>query len=210
MIFFFIFFFFFFFFFLTFQENPGWLAFNQYNNPLNSEAHYLSTGKEVWDQTHGQVTHFVMSGSTGGTITGVGRYLKEMNADVQNVLADPYGSIFYQYHNEGRHDGPSQKFQVEGAGKESVPGVIDFSVIDDVVQVTDKEAFSMCRTLACTEGILVGGSAGLNVHAAVQLANSMEEPCTIVTVLCDMGIKYLSKVYDDEWLTKNNLMPDDE
>lgn len=143
-------------------------------------------------------------------MTGVGRYLKEMNPGVKTLLADPKGSIFHQYHNKGTHEKPTEKWEVEGAGKESLPGVIDFDVIDDVMQVSDMDSFAMCRNLACKEGLLVGGSAGLNVHAAVKLAESLEEPCTIVTILCDMGIKYLSKVYDEEWLTEHNLMPPSE
>lgn len=187
------------------EENPGWMSFDQYNNQLNSEAHYLGTGTEIWEQTNGEVTHFVMAGSTGGTISGVGRYLKEQNPDVHTILADPYGSIFHQYHNKGTVNKPSTKTEVEGAGKEEIPGVIDFNYIDDVVQVTDTEAFAMCKQLACTEGILVGGSAGLNAFAAIRLAEQMDKPCVIVTILCDMGIKYLSKVYDEDWLIENNL-----
>jgi len=190
------------------RENPTWLSFDQYNNCRNSEAHYLGTGTEVWEQTHGEVTHFVMSGSTGGTISGVGRRLKEYDPNVNIVLADPYGSIFHQYHNEGTTNKPTQKTEIEGAGKEELPGVIDFNYIDDVVQVTDADAFSMCKELACSEGILVGGSAGLNAYAAIRLAEQMEQPCTIVTILCDMGIKYLSKVYDDDWLMKKDLYRD--
>lgn len=187
------------------KENPNWLSFDQYNNRLNSEAHYLGTGTEVWEQTNGEVTHFVMSASTGGTISGVGKYLKKQKPEVNIILADPYGSIFHQYHNKGTINKPKQKTEVEGAGKEELTGVIDFQVIDDVVQVTDADAFSMCKELACSEGILVGGSAGLNAFAAIRLAEQMEEPCTIVTILCDMGIKYLSKVYDDDWLMEKNL-----
>lgn len=188
------------------KENPDWMAFDQYNNALNPEAHYLGTGREVWEQTNGEVTHFVMSGSTGGTMSGCGRYLKEQNPAIRTLLADPKGSVFHTFHLKGVAGTPSQKWEVEGAGKETIPGCIDFSYIDDVVQVTDNEAFTMCQKLARQEGLLVGGSAGLNVHAAVELANSMDTPCTIVTILCDMGIKYLSKVYDNEWLSERNLV----
>jgi cysteine synthase len=149
-----------------------------------------------------------MSASTGGTISGVGKYLKEKNPDTKIILADPHGSIFHQYHTKGTTEKPAVKTHVEGAGKEELTGVIDFEYIDDVVQVEDADAFAMCRQLASTEGILVGGSAGLNVFAAARLAQEMEEPCTIVTILCDMGIKYLSKVYDDDWLQEKNLLRD--
>jgi cysteine synthase len=190
------------------KENPDWLMFDQYNNQLNSEAHYLTTGREIWEQTNGEVTHFVMSASTGGTISGVGRYLKEKKPNAKIILADPYGSVFHQFHYKGTTDKPTVKTEVEGAGKESLTGVIDFKYIDDVVQVHDENAFAMCKELASSEGLLVGGSAGLNAFAAIRLAQEVEEPCTIVTILCDMGIKYLSKIYDDDWLQSKNLRGD--
>jgi cysteine synthase len=191
--------------------NPEWFAFDQYNNPNNPEAHFLSTGPEIYQQTSGQVTHFVMAGSTGGTVSGVGKYLKQQNPDIQVVLADPVGSIFAHYH-EHRELTEPKKFLVEGVGKENIPGAMDFNVIDDVIRVNDKDAFRMCRALAQKEGMLVGGSAGLNVHAAIEFANAATEPCTIVTLLCDSGIKYLSKVYNDEWLEQNkcNLTEENE
>ena len=182
-------------------ENPIWFPFDQYNNPANPAAHYESTGPEIWEQTHGTITHFVMAGSTGGTVSGVGKFLKEQNPEVDIVLADPVGSIFAHYHRHTELSKP-EKFLVEGVGKENIPGAMDFGVIDDVIQVSDKHAFQTCRKLAQTEGMLVGGSAGLNVYAAVELANAATSPCTIVTLLCDSGIKYLSKVYNDEWLTE--------
>jgi len=192
------------------KENPGWFAFDQYNNLANPEAHYTTTGPEVWEQSHHKVTHFVMAGSTGGTVSGVGTFLKEMNPEVQVVLADPIGSIFTHYHKTLRETGqgeirPGQKFLVEGVGKESIPGAMNMSVIDRVIPVSDKDAFQTCRDLATKEGILVGGSAGLNVRAAIDLANSMEKPAVIVTVLCDTGIKYLSKIYNNNWLLENGV-----
>ena len=190
------------------KANPDWLMFDQYNNQLNSEAHYLTTGKEIWNQTNGEITHFVMSASTGGTVSGVGRYLKENKPNTKVVLADPYGSVFHQFHTKGTTEKPPVKTEVEGAGKEELTGVINFQYIDDVVQVEDADAFAMCRQLASSEGLLVGGSAGLNVFAAVRLAQEMGQPCTIVTILCDMGIKYLSKIFDDDWLQEKNLLRD--
>lgn len=189
------------------NEHPDWFAFDQYNNPSNPEAHWKSTGPEIWEQTKGGVTHFVMAGSTGGTVSGVGKYLKEHNPDVKIVLADPIGSIFAHYYHTKEVIRSEHKFLVEGVGKETIPGAMDFTVIDSVMRISDADAFKTCRKLASSEGILVGGSAGLNVHAAIQLANEAEEPCTIVTILCDLGIKYLSKIYNDDWLAENGCQP---
>lgn len=179
------------------KANPTWYAVNQYNNPRNADAHQSSTGPEVWAQTGGQVTHFVMTASTGGTITGTSRHLKEQNPAIKTILADPYNSVFHHFHHTGEILTPECGSAVEGAGKTNMPGVIDFSVIDDVVQVHDSDAFKMCHSLARSEGLMVGGSAGLNVHAAVEVAEGAEEGSTVVTVLCDLGVKYLSTVFRD-------------
>lgn len=178
---------------------------NQYENGDNPAAHYMGTGPEIWTDTAGQVTHFVAAGSTGGTVSGVGRYLKERNPKVRVVMADPVGSIFYEYHKTGVAP-KAASFLVEGVGKNTIPGAMDFNVVDDMIQVTDKEAFKMCKRLAVEEGICCGGSTGLNVCAAVRLANETEEEgATIVTILCDLGVKYLSKVYNDEWLEQHDM-----
>ena len=145
-----------------------------------------------------------MAGSTGGTISGVGRYLKNKNDGVQIVLADPVGSVFTNYFRTGEL-GEGKSFLVEGVGKANIPGAMNFDIINAVIPVNDTDAFTMCKRLARTEGIFVGGSAGLNVHAAVELANRVERPATIVTLLCDIGIKYLSKVYNDAWLEENGV-----
>eukprot|EP00040_Diaphanoeca_grandis_P010804 m.55338 g.55338 ORF g.55338 m.55338 type:complete len:410 (-) comp22058_c1_seq1:253-1482(-) len=185
-------------------KNPLWFSVNQYANLDNPEAHFLTTGPEIYEQTCGEVTHFVMSGSTGGTISGVGKYLKSRNPDVKMVLADPVGSVFTNFFKTGEL-GVGSKFLVEGVGKETIPGCLAINVVDEVLPVTDKDAFYMCKRLARSEGIFVGGSAGLNVHAAVELANAAEGPVTVVTILCDNGIKYLSKVFNDDWLKANNV-----
>jgi len=187
-------------------KNTGWFDVNQYDNLDNPEGHYRTLGPEIWSQTVGRVTHFVAGGSTGGTITGTGKFLKSKNPDVKCVLADPFGSIFYEYFVSQRLVSP-QKFLVEGVGKGSIPGCMDFSLIDDVVQVKDEDAFLTCHELARKEGLLVGGSAGLNTWAAIHLANQLEEPGVIVTVLCDLGVKYLSKVFNKNWLEENKILP---
>ena len=185
-------------------ENPSWFSVNQYDNLDNPQAHYQGTGAEIYQQTFGRVTHFVAAGSTGGTVSGVGRYLKQKLPGVKILMADPVGSIFYDYWKTGKV-GTAGKFLVEGVGKNNIPGAMDFSVVDGMLQVTDLEAFQTCRDLACKEGICVGGSAGLNVAAAIRLANEATEPCVIVTILCDLGVKYLSKVYNPEYLAKNGV-----
>ncbi len=187
-------------------ENPTWFMFDQYNNLQNAEAHYLSTGKEIWDQTNGEVTHFVMTASTGGTISGVSKYLKEKKSNVKVILADPEGSVLYNYVRTNEVIQPLSKTLVEGAGKMNIPKVLNVSAVDEAVQVKDIDAFAMCKRIAHSEGLLVGGSSGVNVHAAVELANTMKEPCTIVTILCDSGIKYLSKVFNDDWLESQGMI----
>jgi len=187
------------------DENPEYYSVNQYNNLDNPGAHYQSTGPEIWAQTYGEVTNFVAAGSTGGTISGIGGFLKSQNPNVHVTLADPKGSIFAGFKATGVVS-KGKSFLVEGVGKENIPGAMNFGVIDDTLTVTDKEAFTMCRTIASSTGLFVGGSSGLNVYAAAQLAEESDEPMTIVTMLCDLGVKYLSKVYNDEWLEENDLL----
>eukprot|EP00035_Acanthoeca_spectabilis_P009490 m.168140 g.168140 ORF g.168140 m.168140 type:complete len:445 (+) comp14741_c0_seq15:248-1582(+) len=187
------------------KANPSWFSVNQYDNLDNPEAHFKTTGPEIYAQTHGTVSHFVMAGSTGGTISGVGGFLKQRNPNVKVLLADPVGSVFTNYFRTGEL-GVGRKFLVEGVGKENIPGCLNISVVDDVIPVSDEDAFKMCYKLAHSEGVFVGGSAGLNVHAAVEVAKSLKGPATVVTLLCDLGVKYLSKIYSDEWLEKNGLV----
>ena len=141
-------------------------------------------------------------------MAGVGKYLKSRNPEVQCIMPDPDGSVITNVFRTGAV-GQKGSWHIEGVGKGSIPGAMDLSVVDDVVTVSDADAFAMCGKLARSTGIVVGGSAGMNVHAAVELANQMEEPATIVTVLCDLGVKYLSKVYNDAWLEENGLLLDD-
>lgn len=188
------------------EKTPNSFRINQYDNPKNPEAHYLTTGPEIWEQTQGKVDYLVASGSTGGTISGIGRYLKEKKPSVKVILPDPIGSIYYPYFKTGKipHDG-NCNYQVEGIGEDHMAKAIDFSVIDDVVQVTDQNAFNTARLLAQKEGILAGGSSGVNVWAAIELAKTLTAPATIVAIVPDGGIKYLSKMYDNEWMNAHGF-----
>lgn len=186
------------------KEPEKYFDVDQYETLDNSDAYYQSLGPEIWEDTNRSVTHFVAAGSTGGTISGTSRFLKEKNPEIRSILADPVGSIFVEYFQKGKVENPPGNYLVEGVGKGTIPGAMDFSLIDEVVQVTDKEAFDMCANL-CKEGICAGGSSGLNVLAALRYASTMKTPCTIVTVMPDLGVKYLSKVYSPEWLKQNGL-----
>jgi cysteine synthase len=190
---------------LALRDPERYFDVDQYDSKFNAEGHYLTLGPEIWEQTAGTVTHFVAAGSTGGTVSGTGRFLKERNAGVRVVLADPVGSIFTDYFRNGAIPAKAGKYLVEGVGKGSIPGAMDFSLIDAVQPVSDQEAFDMCFRLCREEGLCAGGSAGLNLHAAMQVANTCEEDATIITVLPDLGIKYLSKIYNPVWLRDNGL-----
>lgn len=187
------------------DEPEKYFDFDQYNIKENAEAYYFSLGPEIFEQTKGRVTTFVAGGSTGGTISGTGRFLKEQNGEIRAVLADPIGSIFAGFFRTGSCPEPG-KFLVEGVGKQNIPGSFDTSVVDDVISIGDQEAFDMCHKLARTTGACGGGSSGLNVAAAVRLAETSTEPEVIVTVLCDLGAKYLSKIYNPQWLEENGLV----
>lgn len=183
---------------------------NQYNNPYNPEAYYKTLGPEIWKDTDGKVTHFVMTGSTFGCISGTGKFLKQKNSKIKVVLADPIGSNIYDYYYKGylRSDSSYQvnkgnTSMIEGAGKSKPTQCLDFSVIDEVIQVADYDAISTCHELAKREGLLLGGSSGINVFAARELARLLPKESMVVTILCDNGIKYLSKIYNRSFLVEN-------
>ncbi|GMT44294.1 MAG: pyridoxal-5'-phosphate-dependent protein [bacterium] len=187
-------------------ETPNSFRINQYDNPLNPEAHYKSTGPEIWEQTQGRVTHYVAAGSTGGTISGVGRFLKEKNPDIFTLMPDPVGSIYYDYFKTGKiNPNAIGIYNVEGVGEDHIAKAMDFSLVDEMMQFTDQDAFTMARRLAHEEGILGGGTGGANIWAALQLAAKLTEPAVIVAIIPDNGIKYLSKFYNDEWMLKNGF-----
>jgi cystathionine beta-synthase len=179
------------------REIPGGFKPGQYENPANPLAHYETTGPEVWEQTDGRITHFVAGMGTCGTITGTGHYLKEQNPGVKVVGADPEGSIFSDPSNV-------HTYAVEGVGEDFYPGNYDPEVVDEVIQVDDRESFLMTRQLMREEGLFVGGSCGMAVVAAVRAAKGLPESAVMVVLLPDTGRNYVSKVFDDEWVLENS------
>ena len=188
-------------------ETPNAVLANQYHNPMNPLAHEETTGPEIWRQTAGQITHFVTGMGTGGTITGVGRYLKAQNPHVQIVGVDPVGSVLYDLHRTGTM-GKAESYKVEGIGEDFLPSATDLGVIDAIVQVTDRESFLMTRRLVREEGIFCGGSSGSAVAGAIKYARGRQlgPDDVMVVVLADSGSRYLSKVFDDEWMRENGFL----
>ena len=193
------------------QETPNAILANQFYNDANPQAHYDTTGPEIWDQTEGRVTHFVYAAGTGGTITGVGRFLKEKNPKIQVVAGDPVGSILaemWRTKGEGKPEGVPYK--IEGIGQDKIPSTLDMSLIDDFMTVSDKESFAMARRLTREEALFVGGSSGLIVHVALHIARRLDDPnALVVAPLPDTGERYLSKLYNDEWMRENQLLDAD-
>ncbi len=189
------------------KEIPNSFRINQYDNPKNPEAHYLTTAPEIWEQTSGRIDYFVASGSTGGTISGIGRFLKEKNPQIKVIMPDPVGSIYYQYFkNKKIPTDACCNYLVEGIGEDHLAKAMDFSILDEVMPCDDKTIFKTARELARKEGILGGGSSGANVWAAIEIAKKVQKPTTIVTIIPDGGIKYLSKLYDDDWMKQHHLL----
>jgi cystathionine beta-synthase len=181
------------------EEIPGAFQPNQYFNQANPEAHYQTTGPEIWRQTAGRITHFVTGVGTGGTITGAGRFLKEQNLEIQVIGADPVGSIY--------SGGEVKPYLVEGVGEDFWPESFDPSVVDRYVTVSDRDSFLTTRRLAQAEGILAGGSSGMAVHAALQVAGQIDDPeALVLVILPDGGRSYLSKVYNDAWMRQYGFL----
>ena len=188
------------------KETPGAILANQFYNQVNPEAHYRTTGPEIWEQTGGRVTHFVAAAGTGGTVSGAGRYLKEKNPAIRVIAGDPIGSLYTGY-AKTHALGEGHPYKVEGIGGDKIPTTVWFDHIDEWRQVTDKTSMAMARRLAREEGLLLGGSAGLNVHLALEVAREVDDPeACVVTILCDTGERYLSKVFNDEWMEENQLL----
>lgn len=189
-------------------ETPNAVLANQYHNPENPRSHYLTTGPEIWEQTQGKVTDVVAGMGTGGTITGVGRYLKEHNPGVRMIGVDPTGSILMETWQQGKvpDDVKATTYKVEGIGEDFLPTSLDLSVIDDVIRVTDKESFLWTRRLVKEEGIFCGGSSGSAVAAAVRYTQNLSTDRLVVVILPDSGSRYLSKVFDDKWMRENGFL----
>lgn len=188
------------------RETPNSILANQYYNPRNPEAHYNTTGPEVWDQTGGQIDYFVVAIGTGGTITGAGRYLKEKNPHIKVIGIDPKGSVLREYFYTKKYPPVFKTYQVEGIGQDYVPGVLNFEYVDEVIEVTDKESFLMGRRLTREEGLFVGGSAGTAMAGALKVAERLSEKDVMVVLLPDTGERYLSKMYNDDWMRENRYL----
>ncbi|MFQ5606720.1 MAG: PLP-dependent cysteine synthase family protein [Candidatus Zixiibacteriota bacterium] len=186
------------------KETPDSYFLEQYQNKKNIDAHYHTTGPEIWSQTRGSLTCIVGGIGTGGTLSGIARYLKEKNKEIEVVAADPVGSIYFQYHKDRTLIDPDT-YLVEGIGEDMICASIDMSVIDKVYQVGDQECFDMTRELTRKEGIFAGGSSGAALCAALQHATGLPRESVVVVILPDSGMKYVSKLYNDDWMRKQGL-----
>ncbi len=187
------------------KETPNSFYPDQYNHPANPAAHYQTTGPELWEDTDGKITHFVSGVGTGGTISGTGRFLKEKNPDIKIIGADPYGSIFKTYKDSG-HVPEATPYLVEGIGQSLPVGNADMNIIDEIINVTDRESFELARALSRREGIFCGGSTGTNFAAALKVAKDLDENSLVVFIVCDTGEHYLTKFHSDEWMKEKLLL----
>lgn len=189
-------------------EIPNAIMLNQYDNPANPAIHERTTGPEIWNDTDGTVTHFVAGMGTGGTITGTARYLKRQRATIKVIGADPVGSAIKTFKETGRLV-EALPYLIEGVGQERIPQNLDVNLIDEIINIPDKEAFTVARALARDEGIFCGGSSGMNVAAALRVARLLPADACVVVIICDTGERYLTKHHSDEWLKEKNLLDND-
>jgi cystathionine beta-synthase len=187
------------------KELPNSIYVNQFANPANPIAHERTTGPEIWEQMGGRIDAFVAGVGSGGTVSGVGRFLKSKDPKVQIILADPAGSILAPLVNEGRKVEPGS-WLVEGIGEDFVPSILDLSLVTKAYTVTDAEAFETVRQLLVKEGVLAGSSVGVLLHAALRYCREQKEPKRVVTLICDSGAKYLSKMYNDFWMVDQGML----
>jgi cystathionine beta-synthase len=187
------------------REIPNSFYPNQYDNPMNPEAHYKTTGPEIWEDSEGKITHFVCGMGTGGTISGVGKYLKEKKPAVKIIGVDPEGSLYYDFHKTGQAT-KARTYVVEGIGEDFFPTTMNMKILDDVLRVNDEECFVVARRLVKQEGIFTGGSGGGCISATLKLAKSLTEKDFVVAFLPDTGMRYLSKVYNDEWMRERGYV----
>ena len=189
------------------SETPNSWYVNQYDNLSNTKAHYEQTGPEIWDQTDGKITHFVVGVGTGGTISGVGKFLKEKNPNIKIWGIDTYGSVFKKYHETGIFDeNEIYPYLTEGIGEDIIPKNVDFDIIDKFEKVTDKDAAIYTRKLAKEEGIFAGNSCGAAIKGVLQLSKELEKEHVVVVLLHDSGTRYIQKIYNDDWMKKNKFL----
>ncbi len=189
------------------SETPNSWYVNQYDNLSNTKAHYEQTGPEIWDQTDGKITHFVVGVGTGGTISGVGKFLKEKNPSIKIWGIDTYGSVFKKYHETGIFDeNEIYPYLTEGIGEDIIPKNVDFDIIDKFEKVTDKDAAIYTRKLAKEEGIFAGNSCGAAIKGVLQLSKELKKEHIVVVLLHDSGTRYIQKIYNDYWMKKNKFL----
>lgn len=193
------------------EEIPNSWYVNQYDNPSNTKAHYLSTGPEIWEQTEGKITHFVVGVGTGGTVSGVGKYLKEKNPNIKIWGIDTYGSVFKKYHETGVFDeNEIYPYITEGIGEDILPENVNFDVIDKFEKVTDKDAAVYQRRLAKEEGVFVGNSAGSAIKGILQLKDELKEDDVVVVLFHDHGSRYVGKMFNDDWMRDRGFLDEEK
>ncbi|MGB5272853.1 MAG: cysteine synthase family protein [Flavobacteriaceae bacterium] len=191
------------------EETKGSIYINQYFNELNMDAHYRSTGPEIWKQTNGQITHLVACSGTGGTISGTAKYLKEQNPDIRIIGVDAFGSVLKKFHETGEFDSNEiYPYRIEGLGKNLIPGATDFEVIDEFIKVSDEESAHTAREISLTEGIFAGYTCGAVMQAVKQLdaENKFDKSSNIVAIFPDHGSRYMSKIYSDQWMEAQGFL----